>query len=253
MKYTLLDVVQTVLSSLDSDEVNSITDTTEALQIAYTVRSVYYRIAASADLPEQKGVFNLTSSGASTPVIMYRPSNVNNIEFIKYNKADTIDTDPQFRYIEFLPLEDFLSMMHELDYSDSTVDSFDLSVNSGDTLKILYRNDKHPDYYTTYDDNTIIFDSFLSSYEANLQSSKTLCFGLFNNTFYLTDSFIPNLDEQQFDLLINEVKSWCAVELKQTVHQKAEQAARKGWISLQRTKHAFPHENPLPDYGRRKP
>ena len=251
MKYTLLDMVQTVLSSLDSDEVNSITDTTEALQVAYIIRSVYYRIAASADLPEQKGVFNLTASSSSTPVLMYRPSDVNNIEFIKYNNADSESTISQFKQITFIPLEDFLDMMHGLDTSEDNVDSFDLTVNGADTFKVIYRTDKHPTYYTTYDDNTILFDSFLSSYESNLQSSKTLCYGLLNSIFYLTDGFIPNLDEQQFDLLLNEVKAWAHLELKQMAHPKAEQAAKRGWSTLYRTKNAVDHLKRLPDYGRR--
>lgn len=253
MKYTLLDMVQTILSSMDSDEVNSITDTTEALQVAYTIRSVYYRIAASADLPEQSGLFNLTASGASTPVVMYRPSNVNSIEWVKYNWADLTATEPQFKEVKFMPLSNFLAVMFSLNTDETDVDSFDLTVNGADTFKVIYRNNAFPTYYTVLDDNTVLFDSFNSEVESSLQSSKTICQGLFSQIFYLTDNFTPNLDEQQFDLLLNESKSWCFAEMKQSVNQKAEQAARRGWIGLQRTKHAFPNENVLPDYGRRKP
>lgn len=250
MKYTLLDMVQTILSSLDSDEVNSITDTTEALQIAYIVRNVFYRISSSADLPEQSGVFNLNASGASTPTLMYRPSNVNSIEWLKYNKSDAANPDPLFGYVKFLSLQDFLDRMHYLSLSDTTVDSFDLTVGGLGTLKVLYRNDKHPDFYVTFDDHTVLFDSFLEAEESHLQASKTLGHGQITQSFLITDSFIPNLDEQQFDLLLNEAKSWAHAELKQTVNQKAEQAARRGWINLQRSKHAFPYENTLPNYGR---
>lgn len=245
-------MVQTVLSSLDSDQVNSITDTTEALQVAYVIRSIYYRIAASADLPEQSGIFNLTASSTATPVVMFRPSNVNSVEFLKYNYADTEDTDPQFKDIQFLSLSKFLDNMYSLDLSDTSVDSADITVNGSDVFKILFRNDSHPSYYTVLDDFTVLFDSYNSEVDAFLQSSKTIGHGMLAQSFSLSDSFIPNLDEQQFDLLLNEAKSWCAVELKQSVHQKAEQAARRGWIGLQRTKHAFSHENTLPDYGRRK-
>lgn len=244
-------MVQTILSSMDSDEVNSILDTTEAMQVAYVIRSVYYRIAASADLPEQSGLFNLTASSSSTPVIMYRPSNVNSIEWIKYNNATLTDTDPLFKEVTFVPLVDFLDTMHSLNLSESTVDSFDFAVNGSNTFKILYRNDRHPTYYTVLNDSTVLFDSYDSATDSCLQASKSLGHGMLSQTFLMTDAFTPNLDEQQFDLLLNEAKSWCFMEMKQSAHQKAEQAARRGWIGLQRTKHAFPHEDTLPDYGRK--
>lgn len=252
MKYTLLDMVQTILSSMDSDEVNSISDNAEALQVAYVIRSVFYRIVASADFPEQAGVFNFTASGSSTPVIMYRPSNVNSIKWIKYNKADLTYTEPNFCEIPYMPLSDFLEMMFVLNENDSDVSSFNFTVNGSDHLTVLYRNNKAPDFYTVLDDHTVLFDSIDLSVDSNLQSSKTLGFGQLAQTFSLSDGFIPNLDEQQFDLLLNESKSWCHAELKQAQHAKAEQAARRGWINLQRSKHAFPHEDKLPDYGRRK-
>lgn len=245
-------MVQTILSSMDSDEVNSITDTTEALQVAYVIRSVFYRIASSADLPEHESVFNLTASSSSTPTVMYRPATVNRIDWIKYNKADLVFTDPLFTDIQFMPLKDFLDMQYQLDDSNTYVEGFDVTVNTSDTFKVLCRNDKHPEFFTTFDDLTVLFDSYNSAVETNLQSSKSLGFGSLTQTFLLTDGFIPALDEQQFDLLLNEAKSWCHLEMKQMPHQKAEQAARRGWINLQRSKHAFPHEDKLPDYGRRK-
>jgi len=253
MKYTLLDLVQTVLSSMDSDEVNSINDTVEAQQVAYLIRSVYYRIASSADLPEHESMFNLDATSASTPVVMTRPSNVSRIDSVKYDKADLDNTDPVYTELKSMSVTDFFDQMYQLSLSEDNVSSFNLTVGTS-TVKILYRTDKHPEYYTTFDDNTIIFDSILTDVDANLQSSKTLCKGSVYKTFTLTDNFTPDLDQQQFDLLLNEAKAWAHAELKQMAHPKAEQAARRGWINLQRTKDAIKIGTPLdrlPDYGRR--
>ena len=41
MKFTLLEMVQEILSDMDSDEVDSIEDTVEAEQVATIVRSTY--------------------------------------------------------------------------------------------------------------------------------------------------------------------------------------------------------------------
>ena len=52
-------MVQDVMSSMDSDEVNSITDTTESLQVARIVRACYFDVV-SVKLPEFTTSTNLT-------------------------------------------------------------------------------------------------------------------------------------------------------------------------------------------------
>ena len=47
MKYTLLAIVQEILSDMDSDEVNSIDDTVESQQVASIVRSAYMAIMSN--------------------------------------------------------------------------------------------------------------------------------------------------------------------------------------------------------------
>jgi len=75
MKRTLLDYTQSILSSLNSAEVNSIGDTTESLQVAEILRTTYYNILGRAELPEHEKLFQLTSSGDPTkPTLMFRPN-----------------------------------------------------------------------------------------------------------------------------------------------------------------------------------
>ena len=66
MKTTLLQIVQSILSDMDSEEVNSISDTTEALQIASVVEDTYYNIVAARDIPEHNTLIFLTSLVDST-------------------------------------------------------------------------------------------------------------------------------------------------------------------------------------------
>lgn len=252
MRYTLLDIVQTVLSALDSDEVNSITDTTESLQVAFIARRVYYRIASSAGLPEHKALFKLTASSSSTPVVMYRPSNTTSIEWIKYDIQTLTNTDTNYKYIIPLSVSDFMDMMHNKTEGDTNVSIFTLSTNDS-SFSVLYDTDRMPSYYTSFNDGTILFDSIDTGVDSNLQESKTLCQGEVSKVFLFQDTFIPDLDEQQFDLLLNECISWASVELKQQVNPKAEEAARRGWITLFRTKegiHVQSQFDRLPDYGR---
>lgn len=249
MKYSLLELVQNVLSSLDSDEVDSINDTAEARQIAQIVRQCYFNIVARADLPELKNIFSLTASGSSLkPVLMTFPSNVTTMEWIKYNKLTPDLTTETFTYVTKLPLQQFLEMIHSMLESESNVD-----VMSHGGFDYLYRNDKNPDFCTVLSDSTVIFDSFLNTMETTLQSSKTLCYGNTVPTFSLLDTYTPSLDDQQFPLLLNEAKSMAMLELKQQPNQSAVQESRRQWRTLQRTKSIDKVPTPfdaLPNFGR---
>jgi hypothetical protein len=253
MKYTLLDMTQTILSSMDGDEVNSISDNAESQAVAFCIRTAYYNLVAGSVFPEHLGLFNLNASGTtSQPVLMTKPENVHRIDWIEYNKADTTDTDLQYTRIQLKSLEDFLMFTGSLGESDTNVDRMDVT-SSGSTFSFLFRNDKHPDYYTSYDNNTIIFDSYLSDVDATLQASKTRCFGGQAKTFSMNDTFTPDLSESQFALLLNEAKSLAFSELKQITHTKAERSSRQLKIRGQKSKYAVTLKSfdELPNYGRR--
>jgi len=71
----------------------------------------------------------------------------------------------------------------------------------------------------------------------------------------MTDNFIPDLDEQQFPMLLNEAKSLAFLELKQQVHPKAEQEIKRQASSIQKFKTKSVRPTPfeqLPNFGRRR-
>lgn len=255
MKYTLLEIVQDVLSSLDSDEVNSITDTVESMQVARVARQAYLNITGIGNLPETKTLFELNASlTADLPTIMYLPETIQDVSWIKYNKHTLEDTTPQFEKVQYICLEDFLERMHDLDPDDATVDTGTLTLNGSDSITLLWKNNVAPCFWTTFDDSTLLFDSYDTEVDSTLQKTKSLGYGTHSDTFTMSDSFVPDLDERQHPLWLNETKSLAWAELKQAVHQKAEQSARKGWVSLQKTKRAAPDKvselDRLPNYGR---
>ncbi|WP_033928775.1 hypothetical protein, partial [Vibrio cholerae] len=50
MKYSVVDIVQDMLSDSDGDNVNSIDDTTESLQAAYILRSSYDNLITNSKI-----------------------------------------------------------------------------------------------------------------------------------------------------------------------------------------------------------
>ena len=89
MKFTVLQMVQDILSSLSSDEVNSISDNAESMQVATILKNTYYNIVSRGDFGEHVLLFQLNpSDDSSKPVLMYKPDGIDRIDWIKYYNQD---------------------------------------------------------------------------------------------------------------------------------------------------------------------
>lgn len=250
MKLTLLDLTQNILSSLNSDEVNSYSDTTESRQVAEIIRTAYFNIVTRAQLPEHKAIVGLTSSlDVTKPTLMYRPDNLAKIEWIKYDINDDLTpSGPNYQLVDILPIDQFLGMVDRFDPDEADIGQYFI-----DNYKFYYKKDRYPSYCTILSDYYVIFDSFDISVDDTLQESKSQAYGRTAPAFTLADTFIPDLDDNQFPLLLNEAKSLAFLELKQVAHDKAEVEARRHWRTLQHSKHTVKpnYFNEFPDFGRK--
>jgi hypothetical protein len=172
LSITLLDIVQDILSSMDSDEVNSINDTAEAKQVARVVKTAYYNILSRANLPEHKTLFNLEGLGdTDKPVLMSIPTDATNIEWIKYNKELTEPTEPLYDYVTIIPLQQFIDRVNTFNPDDTT----DVGSMSHNDVTFYYGKTAMPSYCTILNDEEVVFDSFRNDVDTTLQSSKTMC------------------------------------------------------------------------------
>lgn len=259
MKQTLLEITQEILSSMDSDEVNSISDTIESMQVAMVIRRVYLDLVSRLNLPEHFDFFKLTASGDnSLPTVMYRPSDVDQLLWLKYDKR-LLSGDPvDFEEVKYLDPGSFCDRMFMLNTDDTNVSTGTITVD-GDDFTLIFKTDRQPSYWTSVDDYTLLFDSYYSDLDTTLQKSKTYCYGLMSSAFTLSDSYTPDLDSQQFSMLVNEAKALAWAELKQAVHVKAEKESRRQQVRTQINKRALPSQQShgdylsgkLPDYGRK--
>jgi hypothetical protein len=87
--------------------------------------------------------------------------------------------------------------MYILDGRDSKATNVQVVVDStGINLNIL--TDKAPQYFTSFDDVTLVFDSLLNTVDTTLQNSQTQCWGKRSIAFTLSDTFTPDLPVQMF-------------------------------------------------------
>lgn len=236
-RLTLLEMTQDILSALDGDEVNSIGDTVEALQVATTIKQCYYDICATLSLPSKMALVQLDAlNDTGRPNYLKLPSTVRNVEWLRYNNKSLF----------YLTPEEFVALTEPVEYIE--VEDF-----SGTVFKIGVNQD--PIYWTTFDNEHVCFDSFNLDEDTTLQKSKSVCWGQTDHVFEMNDTFIPDLDTVHFPLLMAEATATCFVNQKQITNNKAEQQARRQLVRSSNDKWRLGQRKPYnrtPDYGRRR-
>lgn len=248
MKKTLLQIVQDILDEMDADNVNSIGDTVEAVQVASIVRSCYEEMLANRNWPHMKQLVQLEASGSTAlPNYLRIPSRLKELEEVRYDKRKAIAADKLFLRITYKEPEDFLQY---LSYRKSSQENIRV-VDDPSGVQLLIVDNKAPEFYTSFDDEWLVFDSYNKTIEDTLQKSKTQAVAYIFPEWIHSDSAIPNLPDEAFPLLVAESKATAFFSLKQMINDKAEQKAQRQnrWLSRKawRVKGGINY----PDYGRK--
>jgi hypothetical protein len=244
IKKTLLEIVQSILSDMDSEDVNTISDTLEAQQIAGVVEDTFYNIVATRDIPEHHSLIKLTAlSDTSYPTHFIFPDNVKAITGLWYDKS-ALGT-LEYGDIKWVAPETFLSRTDGR--SSDYVSVADKS--AGTNLRI--GTAQMPTFYTSFDDEYIVMDSYDNTVDTTLTSSKIRAMGSTIPVFSQTDAYVPDLDATMFPYLIAESKSVCFSLFKGGTDPKIDQAARRQKAYVQNDMYRNKMENKRPQYGRR--
>ena len=351
---SLLTMVQNILSSLSSDEVNSISDTTESMQVAQIIENKYYDIAARGDLTQHTSLYQLTAStNPNIPTIMYLPTGASKLDWLQYydtnpndntqtgqygayshdlntdivsstawntvsstsntigiglitwtvasatlpivigqgavassgtntmfglvtaysgtsltiNVVSTIGSGtyaawtiqnsnsisiPGYKYVDVVPLDYFLDITNRFDVTQNNVGTYTFT-EGGYNFTFKYQTTNQPSICTLLTNYYVLFDQYDKTQDTTLQQVKTLAFGATVPPFVLSDTFVPDLNDQQFPLLLNEAKSLAYFELKQMVHVKADQEIKRQWAATQKNKSIANkpgYFDQLPSFGR---
>lgn len=247
-KLTLLEMVQDILGAMESDVVNSVTDTEQAKLVANEIRNVYYQLVAQKDTPEHEELTQLEAlSDTDKPNYLKIPAGYKDIRAIRYDHSGSIGGDPEMKLLKYLHPEDFLRKVLTKDTEDTIL----VTDFSGSQMYI--KNTVHPTYWTSFDDEHIVTDAYKGSLESTLQQSRSLALSTKLPTFSVSnDAFVPDLDEHLFPLLLAEAKSTAMVNIKQLENRKVEQQVREQKINRRRYKSNFKGIlDDRPNYGRK--
>ena len=121
-KLTLLDMTQRILSSMDSDAVDSFSDTVESEQVAYIIRDTYYDLINNIEIPEHRKLVPLTALADTTkPSTMKVPENIRRIDEVRYDTILTGDSIKAYEVVSWVEPYQFLSDTLSRQSTDSTV------------------------------------------------------------------------------------------------------------------------------------
>lgn len=247
-KLSVLDMVQDILSDMNSDEVSSITDTMESLQVAQILKSTYEEMMSRKNWPHLQKLIYLNSSGTTDrPTHMAVPETIKEVVSVSYNKIKDGQTAPRWSEVEYKYPDDFLRYTN----SRNTALANTVEIEDVSGVKLLIKNDAAPTFYTSFDDENIVFDSYDSAVDSTLQASKTQVLAYMSPVVTLNDTFVFDLPAEMFSVLLAEAKSTCFTRIKQMPDGKAEQQARRGLSWASRKAWQVEGGWRFPDYGRK--
>lgn len=176
-KLTTIQIVQRVLSAIDSDNVTSIADTVESEQVKDILDTVYDRLLD--DFPwyhlKEYGTLEVTAVENEMKI----PNTVMQVDSVRYNKKDVF----------YLTPEDMTKKL----------DSRDISLSNVDNLGAY--TEQEPTYWTSVDDEKIILDS----YDGTLVSSLTKCLFIRKPVVLTNDSDVPDMPDRLHTVLLDGV------------------------------------------------
>lgn len=245
-RMTLLEMVSDILSDLDSDPVTTYTETVEGVQVAQILKTTYFNIIDGRDWPHLYQLFRLTETDANTPTHMTLVNDVMNVDYIKYNVRNSTDTKDRYVEIEWMTPKDFMNLLDNRDSSDTNIDQI-----TSNNILFNILNDRAPTYFTTFDEDLIVFDAFDSDVETFLKTNKNQCYGKIYPTVTLSDGMYFDLPTEAFSYLLNEAKSVAFLTLKQTQNPKAEQHSITQRRRMSQEAWRFNKGIIYPDYGRK--
>ena len=250
MAKTLLRTVQDILSAMDSDEVNSISDTIESEQVAMCVETVYNQMVSEYDLPAKTKVIRpgATDDYTNGKTRLFLDDDDLTLSYLEYDSRTSASAAPNYKRITMLSNDEFLDRVKNLDSSDSNKEE---QTWPNSTFKFAVYTDRAPSYGTLVEESIIVLDAYDSDLDSSILNAKTLAEGQTDGTFQRADDALIDLPKELYTgLLVN------AMELAMSLYKgeapmKVQDLARNGRVRQQRAKHKLRNQRRTgPNYGR---
>lgn len=247
---SVLDYVQIIMDDMTSDSVNSITDTLESQRVASILRRTYFDLAAEFNLPTSEELFVLTALGDPTkPTHMDVPTNVQHLHWIRYDmKTSAADTQLRYSDVDYMDPDEFFKMVSSRNSTASNM----LVVEDPTNIKLIIRTDHNPTYWTSFDGDTVVFDSYNSAISASLEASKIVAHGRVTKSWTHDDTFIPDIPDHMEATFLAIAEERAFAWIKQQENRVTADNARRYRISGRSDKNRLGiNQARYPDFGKK--
>ena len=169
-KLSLLEIVTDILNDLDSDEVNSISDTIESQQVAQIVKTCFFELIGNRNWPHLRKLVQLESViDITKPNYLKLPENTKEMVFFKYDNFTATNPKSKLQEIKWKEPDSFLRMISSRDSTLSNV----TSVIDFSGTKLLIVNDQPPTYWTSFSNLARIWETRTVSSASEIWSGRT--------------------------------------------------------------------------------
>lgn len=246
MKMTLLDMVIDIMSDMDSDLVSTIGDSEESQQVARIIKSVYFEMISRKDWPHlRKTILLENSTVLAEPNKLKIPEAISKLTFFSYSTNLLATDDQNFRELDYSYPDEFILRTNGRVPNTTTTEEIVI-----DNVTLFILNDTAPTYYTSFDNEFLVTDSYVKSLSDTLLGSQAQCIVYSTPTWTPEDTFIPDFPVEVFPTFLAEAKSACFLRLKETQDAKSEQQAVRGNIAMAQRSWVVKGGVRYPNYGR---
>lgn len=248
-RLTLLEIVQRALDAMNHDNVNTIDATAESTQIAKEAKHVYYEFMDRDDWPHLLVTQPLEAvSDTARPNYLKIPQDVVRIDKVRYEITKSGDSNRTFDTIDYLEPNEFIEYVLKRNSSDTNT----TVITTFGGIPLFIRNDQRPYYWTTFDDDYLVFDSYDSDVDTTMQASKSIVHSKVIPAWTHSDTFVPDMPDQMFSTFVAEVTAAAFNYWKQGTSPRDEVRAARGISRLRKDAEKHNEHEQKVDYGRRR-
>lgn len=246
----ILDMINDCLLDMGRGFVNDLGQTPEADRVENIYKSVYYQFLQNKLWPNKRQLVNLESLADLTRRTFLRvPEGVTKVDKISYNIGTS--TDPIWRELTFYEPEKARRMFMDRVLGDAG----NTTLVDVDGTDLVVYNDNHPTWWTSFDDEYIVLDSYKQSVEDTVQGYKASAWAYVEPVWPQTKNDCVDIPERFVSAYEAKAKAVCYEKIKKEPSGSDVYFANKAINRLQHEERINGREDAIPRkrYGKRRP
>lgn len=225
---TLLKVVQEIAENITSDEVTTLTNASVEIQ---DIRNIALRTLEDIAIRNEWEFLKdkpLQLLAGTNVIELAIPTTVQAVQTVKYRHVQD-GVQSGFTTLRYMHPDEFL---HKLQNNNPAEAQYDTVTLTGG-VELYPANNRHPRFWTSFDEKNIVFDSYDSAENASgveAGDSAILATIYLDFTGSELETWVAPIPESMFTYWVQEASADASVKLRQTEDPREERKARRSYV-----------------------